>query len=675
MQGVTSGAEALTLVTNTYFDLAILDAESSDLPFVPFTRDLVERQPGLKLLVFPPQNNPHHPALTGLVANGYLKKPFFTPEVSRALKDIFNDKIEAVPVNPEPTNNLAELWIKRPEVGMNRVEQLLGSTTAQTGLLIAGEKVIAASGLVDDANIQQVMSLLAAHKADRDSLDLLHFMTLEAEEREILMYASQLIPQITLVLFYPATAPIQLVRQEVYQVKQEFKEAYPTTGELRKELDVKPEVHPPAQPTSSPESESTASAEELNLKPLEEEIGPEDLDTVLSAVELKNLDNLLAEMPAPDPDLGDEPEAEAVLPTDNLDLSNWLPLPESDDLAGSSAEVPPPLPHEPGPAPEPEFADLANSTLYPFAMQDESSAADEKMADSTLDLPWEKQEDLTENTAENESHFEPLRENQADETVAEQMPEAAKTEDASFNTWLDELQSFGSEQTKELSPEIEEPGTPIHTGDVTAVPPPLPSAMFTEESGQENPEFVSLPESDEATKDTATAGFFDEELPPPQDSVDFPLEFSADPASTVAPPELSPEMAALRDFRFNYTCLLIPRDPHCFLARDLGERLSFLLPQLHLEYGWHISGIAVRPQYLLWAIALPMDACPVDIIQEIRRRTSAHLLANFPNLKSSDPQLDFWAPGFLALSGSSIPSVEMIYDFIKQTRANQKSKH
>ena len=87
VQGVATGGDALALVTNSFFDLAILDAESSDVPFVPFTRDLVAAQPGLKLLVFPPQNNPHHPVLAGLVANGFLKKPFFTPEVSRALKE------------------------------------------------------------------------------------------------------------------------------------------------------------------------------------------------------------------------------------------------------------------------------------------------------------------------------------------------------------------------------------------------------------------------------------------------------------------------------------------------------------------------------------------------------------------------------------------------------------
>lgn len=128
----------------------------------------------------------------------------------------------------------------------------------------------------------------------------------------------------------------------------------------------------------------------------------------------------------------------------------------------------------------------------------------------------------------------------------------------------------------------------------------------------------------------------------------------------------------VRDFRFNYSCMLIPRDPEQFLTGDINERLSFILPQLHLEYGWHLTGISIRPQYMLWSISVPMDTCPIDIVQEIRRRTSTHLFTNFPELISGENRSDFWAPGFMALSGSSSPTAGMVYDFIKTTRDNQK---
>ena len=137
--------------------------------------------------------------------------------------------------------------MKRPEVGFNRVEQLLGSTTAQTGLLIARGRVIAGSGPTDDATIQQVLNLLDLHRLDKTSLELLRFITLENGSGEILVYASLLIHDVILVLFYPPSTSILLARQEVFQVKQEFKEAYPTTSSLRQVLDVKTE-----QPVAAP---------------------------------------------------------------------------------------------------------------------------------------------------------------------------------------------------------------------------------------------------------------------------------------------------------------------------------------------------------------------------------------------------------------------------------------
>ena len=346
MQGVTSGVDALALVRNTYYDLAILDAESSDVPFVPFTRDLVATQPGLKLLVFPPQNNPHHPVLTGLVTNGFLNKPFFTPEVSRALKNIFQEPVE----EPEPeldlTNDLAKLWMQRPEMGIKRVEQLLGSTTAQTGLLVSQGKVIAGSGPCDDTTIQMALNLLDLHRNGKESLELIRFIPLESEGGELLIYASQLINDVTLVLFYPPTSSIQLVRQEVYQVKEEFKQAYPTTGELRRDLDVTPdnlteETLGPIIENTQPAPETISETNEEELIPLEDEIGSDELDSVLGLIELKNLDAMLAEMPSPDPDaeqpaVEESTVAEPTNATEGFDTSSWVPFSETEEEAAQN---------------------------------------------------------------------------------------------------------------------------------------------------------------------------------------------------------------------------------------------------------------------------------------------------------------------------------------------------
>ena len=526
--GVTSGSEALTLVKNTYFDLAILDAESSDVPFVPFTRDLVAAQPGLKLLVFPPQNNPHHPVLTGLVANGFLKKPFFTPEVSRAFSDIFNDKVEESPTDPQPITSLAELWMKRPEVGFNRVEQLLGSTTAQTGLLIARSMVIAASGAIDDDTIQQVLNMLEKHKLERDSLELLRFITLENNEN-LLVYASQLIPEITLVLFYAPTTSVQLARQEVYQVKNEFKEAYPTTSELRKELDASSEKSESENGVGLADSAVTEEQIEItnpenpDLKSLDDEIGFEDLDIVLSSAELKNLDSMLSEMPPPDPEQteGSEVAAPETLSLDDLDLSSWLPLPEenqpiSDELLthdessptdnfipepsineseAEFQEVFPPLPNEFREQNEVISEQESEITDYfpidhpdhlaPDEISEEPPAPATPDAEEAetfdFDTIWGTDKENTVTSTEKDSlsdqdqsekwgtipqNEEVLQEQSEIELFTSVEPEADSVKDETFNSWLEE------------SVPVEEPQNAIQQGmeeDNSPKPPPLPA--------------------------------------------------------------------------------------------------------------------------------------------------------------------------------------------------------
>lgn len=728
MQGVTSGSDALSLVKNTYFDLAILDAESSDVPFVPFTRELVAAQPGLKLLVFPPSNNPHHPVLAGLVANGFLKKPFFTPEVSRAFKEIFGEKTEDSPVEPQPITNLAELWMKRPEVGFNRVEQLLGSTTAKTGLLIGRGSVIAGSGPVEDATIQKVLALIDSHKPERATQDIMQFLSVDDGD-EILVYASQLIPEITLVLFYPPSTSIQLARQEVFQVKNEFKEAYPNTSELRKELAIN-NGSQAAKGSAAPDflSDFTGTGP-TDLKPLEEEIGFEDLDTVLSSAELKSLDSMLAEMPPPDPGLEGEDEQVEPEPAEDLGLTDWLPLAEdhqevesssAQEAAGEKLDEPdttepeleiPPLPEElikefqepsQDEAESQEAFPMENPDLAPVeASEDqipEESIEKEPGTDEfNFDVIWDTQKEKSEIAPEFSSSVEETTTEESltapenleaypDESSPETTPPAPQepeiVEEDVFNAWLDELSEKEPTSDKsDTAAELEE----------SVLPPPLP-VPEPASPVMENEELSTLEDTVSEIPKEAVEGesgliplVVESELAEAGDIETLETEKTIpDEAIGVPPPlpqgsfieELSstPEISpvGLNNFRFHYSCLVIPRDPNQFLTGDIKERLSFILPQLHLEYGWRLTGLVIRPQYLLWSISVPMDACPIDIIQEIRRRTSAHLFATFPELNPENNLTDFWAPGFLALSGSSGPSAGMMYDFINTTRDNQK---
>ena len=116
----------------------------------------------------------------------------------------------------------------------------------------------------------------------------------------------------------------------------------------------------------------------------------------------------------------------------------------------------------------------------------------------------------------------------------------------------------------------------------------------------------------------------------------------------------------------SYHCVLVPRHPRQYLARELADSAASILPRIHLSRGWRITGISVRPQYMLWTFSLPVETSPVEAIQEIRQRTTSYFFDRFPELSPTQGGNDFWAPGYLMMSGSQPLSPEFIREFVKR---------
>ena len=597
VSGVANGHDALTFANHNFFDVAILDAEINDIPFVPFTRDLVAIQPNLKILVFPLQNNPHHPVLTGLVANGFLNKPFFGPEVGSALAGLFQEISPEPKIVVERIDDLANLWLKHPEMGAKRVEQLIGATTATTGLLVMRGQVIAGSGSTDDSTISNVVGFLSRYWKDEDNSELVRFMKMEGDTNEHLIYATKLISNVVLVLFYTPATSIQQVRSEVSQVKKEFLQAYPTTGALRREIagqsifEPEPEYGDQQQARISvPFLDEKIFPESEALEPFEAAIETDDIANVLSEKELLNLDSLLANMPPPDPELSDEDVSVPPLPISELNSPAWIGgLEETQEIVPSVVEMDNGI--EPKPEESPEI-------VHPV-------------------LDSEKEVE----TLKVETSIEPFV--IEEEPVSEEVSKIQELPNFDFILpW--EIESSSSQENSIAS---DLPSITAEVDQINSISTPVPSNI----------------------------------------QHDTPVDTSV---SSRQEPGTKP--LGLKSFRFNYTCILIPENPKQYLARDLSERLGFILPQLHLAEGWRLTGISIRPLYLLWTVSVSLEICPFQIIREIRRRTTTHIFLNFPEIAEKNKTNDFWSSDFLVLSGFEPPSVNLIYDFISQTRKNHK---
>ena len=121
----------------------------------------------------------------------------------------------------------------------------------------------------------------------------------------------------------------------------------------------------------------------------------------------------------------------------------------------------------------------------------------------------------------------------------------------------------------------------------------------------------------------------------------------------------------------NYTCVLIPRLPGHFLAGELSEKLAQWIQQLCLAFGWRLEGISLRPEYLQWTVQVTPSISPGNVVKIIRQRTSDYIFAHFEALHRENPSDDFWANGYLIVSGAQPPSVSLLREYIAQTRRRQ----
>ncbi len=121
----------------------------------------------------------------------------------------------------------------------------------------------------------------------------------------------------------------------------------------------------------------------------------------------------------------------------------------------------------------------------------------------------------------------------------------------------------------------------------------------------------------------------------------------------------------------DYTCVLVPRMPQHYLTGELADRLAQWVPQLCLAFGWRLEGIAVRPEYLQWMVQVAPTVSPGNLVRIVRQRTSLSIFNTFEHLLQQNPSGDFWATGYLIVSGALPPSAQMLREYISQTRKRQ----
>ncbi len=126
--------------------------------------------------------------------------------------------------------------------------------------------------------------------------------------------------------------------------------------------------------------------------------------------------------------------------------------------------------------------------------------------------------------------------------------------------------------------------------------------------------------------------------------------------------------------RLVYSLVLLPRNPAHTLDETLQKKLADWLPNLCRENGWELLGLQVLPDHLLVTARLAPGMLPADMVDILRRNTSARIFEYKKAYLEDNPSGDFWAPGYLALNGKQAPNPGLLARFTNQTRLKQGAK-
>jgi REP element-mobilizing transposase RayT len=120
-----------------------------------------------------------------------------------------------------------------------------------------------------------------------------------------------------------------------------------------------------------------------------------------------------------------------------------------------------------------------------------------------------------------------------------------------------------------------------------------------------------------------------------------------------------------------YTCILVPELTEFSLNSKIASRIKEWLPRLSRVFGWQFVNIHVQPTYLQWTVRVPAGTSQGSIVRKVRQQTSLRIFEEFPELKQLSHSGNFWAKGYLVVSGGNPPPAEFLDDFIQKNRRSK----
>ncbi len=548
--------------------LAILDCDGEDQVLNLVLGSLKKRNPSLRLVIIPPEDDPLLSRLNGIPVEGKLERPVYLPDlfdiVDRILADVPDEPAAvtadiaensitsahtkvAISSDRLPNEPPDDAWMENPGEAELRLASRLTSISAHSALLVRETSLWVYVGRLSRSAAEELAALVIRYWDLESQCALARYVRLSGKAGEVMLYAVPLNPQTILALAYDVAIPISRIRSQAPRLVRRLYGQPVVEEPLAPEL---PEALKPARSQNGYEVETWGSADPSEIEPKDSAPVERTIDEEKATAEFLAM---LASFPPPDPEF--QPVSDEL--SQKHPLQEWF-----NEQSGE-----------------------------PFRPQEDLPVT--PLTDAQGELP-----PLDEEFLRLLVQAEAEKEAQPDQALQ-----------AAQRGWPDEV--------------VKDPGE-------TAIDPA-------------------------AEEDATDAGI---------DSLEDTQPIKLQPAS-----KLEPAFPGVADV--TYTGVLLPRIPDHHLTGKLGNSLSHWLQELCLSYGWRLEGMVIRPDYVHWIVRVVPAISPSSMLRVFRRQTSQWIFRDFPQFKEDNLSEDFWAPGYMILSGSQYPTASLLQDYKQQTRQRQ----
>ncbi|MDT8897806.1 response regulator [Thermanaerothrix sp. 4228-RoL] len=219
-----SASELAALIAQPVFDILVVDFPGGDTSLGETLEQFTRNLPDVPLLLFPPENNPHHREINAISAWAYLSKPFYLPNLLLVMETLSRgEKI----FSPSPQ------MPKALEVLQQQLQSFVDQEDALAAwILSAGHPLAEAKHLESD--LSQDVLAWAEQRWQRllNNGEWLHYKKSTSPGGVVLLYATPITSQTLLLVAYPTILPLAQARAKGCSLATALKASPWLTSEL-----------------------------------------------------------------------------------------------------------------------------------------------------------------------------------------------------------------------------------------------------------------------------------------------------------------------------------------------------------------------------------------------------------------------------------------------------------